>query len=70
MQCFSNLQDWIDKEAVIKFLFLLTEKGKHFFAKLLLHRLREVVKQTEQIFKTNQFTEIVTSHHYFYEQEL
>ena len=47
MQSFGNLENRMDEEAITQLFRLGAVESKHFLAKLLLHALREVVKQTE-----------------------
>ena len=70
VQGLSDLEDRVDQEPIVKFLLLLAEEGYHFLTQLLLHRLREVVQKTQQIFKTDQLAKIIASHHDLNKQKL
>jgi hypothetical protein len=70
VQSLGNLEDRVNEEPITQLFRLGAVEPKHFLTKLLLHALREVVEETEEILKADKLREIIRSHHHFSKKEL
>ena len=63
MQSLGYLKDRMDEEAVLQLRMVIHEELQHHLTELVLHTDGEVVQQTKQILKANEFREVLGSHH-------
>lgn len=63
MECFCDLEDGVDHEAILQFLVVLHEESKHHLTEFVLYARGEVVKEREEILEAYELGEIFGCHH-------
>ena len=60
-----HLKDRMDEECIVQFVWARAIEAQHLLTQRLLHVSWEVVEQTQQVLKANEFTEVGRGHHDF-----